>query len=79
MSSRLPHVTRIFEQGLEGGSSEAQETDRLGEQDVRDRQPDRVLRVSRQEDVMLGWANLFASAVFGPSGEFREGRIRRHE
>ena len=70
--ARLPHVSRLLDEIFEDGASLAHETDRLGEQGRGDGDLDRVLSLSRQEDRMLGWANLFASAFFGTRGEFSE-------
>ena len=49
--SRLPHVTAIFDQGLEAGSSEAQETDRLGEQGIGHGNTECALSIQRRAPV----------------------------
>ena len=51
MSSRLPHVTRRFEQLLELSASSAQEVDALLEQHGGDGNPDAVLGLQRRAPV----------------------------
>lgn len=69
MSSRLLNLSADFAELLGPEQGERLDLDR---DLARDLDANGTRHVSRQEDLMLGWANLFASAVFGPAGEFRK-------
>ena len=51
MSSRLPHVTRLFEQAFEDGPALAQEADRLGEQGIGHGNTECALSIQRRAPV----------------------------
>ena len=74
MSSRLPHVTRLFDQLLELSASSAQEVDALLEQHGGDGNPDAVLGLQRRAAIDPWLVNSAADLDLGTlEGRYRLG------